>query len=118
MDVVRLDLSIDLLLVRREQIKIMFAGGGHGFNDIFDGVFKGPVQQIQQQDRHLGVGQKLGKDIILLQIFRNRMVVCKIAVVDQGFVQSDKRMGSAGMPDTAFGGIALVRDPAVRFKIF
>jgi len=46
----------------------MFMVGAMASSDIFNRVFKGPVEQIQQQDRHLGIGQKLGKDIILLQV--------------------------------------------------
>jgi hypothetical protein len=54
-----------------------------------------------------------GKDVVLLQVFADRMVVGEIAVVHQGLVHADEGMRAAGMPDAALGGIALVGDPSV-----
>ena len=54
---------------------------------------------------------------MLFQIFADSMIVGKITVVNQGFIQPDERMGPAGMPDPTFGGVALMCDPAVGLKI-
>ena len=47
------------------------------------------------------------------QVLGHRVVVGEVAVVDQGLVQADERVGAAGMPDAALGRIALVGDPDV-----
>src|SRR6266566_6028723 len=46
------------------------------------------------------------------------MIVRKISIVDERLVQSDKRVCTAGMPDTALRRIAVVADPDVSLEIF
>src|SRR5438445_2181734 len=57
-------------------------------------------------------------DVPLRQILHYRVVVRKVTVVDKRLVQSYKRVRSAGMPDSAFRGIAVVADPYVSLEIF
>src|SRR6266550_4234933 len=45
------------------------------------------------------------------------MIVRKISIVDERLVQSDKRVCTAGMPDTALRRIAVVADPDVSLEI-
>src|SRR5437588_9175848 len=45
------------------------------------------------------------------------MVIRKVTVVDERLVQSDKRVGSAGMPDPALRRIAVVANPDVSLEI-
>ncbi len=45
------------------------------------------------------------------------MIVRKITIVDERLVQSDKRVCTARMPDSAFRGIAVVANPYVRLEI-
>src|SRR6266566_4729199 len=56
-------------------------------------------------------------DVTLCQILHYRMIVRKITIVHKRLVQSDKRVGAAGMPDTALRRIAVVADPYVRLEI-
>src|SRR6266705_2528579 len=46
------------------------------------------------------------------------MIVREVAVVDKRLVQSDKRVCTARMPDSAFRGIAVVANPYVRLEVF
>ena len=46
------------------------------------------------------------------------MVVGKIAVVHERLIHTDERVRTAGVPHAALGGVALVGDPDVGFKIF
>src|SRR3989442_15138553 len=57
-------------------------------------------------------------DVSLRQILHYRMIIRKITIVDERLVQSDKRVCTAGMPDSAFRGIAVVADPDVSLEIF
>src|SRR3989449_4818743 len=45
------------------------------------------------------------------------MVIRKVTVVDKCLVQSYKRVGAAGMPDTALRRIAVVANPYVSLEI-
>ena len=45
------------------------------------------------------------------------MIVGKIAVVNQSFIQADERVCAAGMPDSSLGGITLMGNPSMGFKI-
>src|SRR6266516_447712 len=56
-------------------------------------------------------------DVSLRQILHYRVVVRKITIVDKRLVQSYKRVGAAGMPDTALRRIAVVADPDVSLEI-
>src|SRR6266550_5655321 len=57
-------------------------------------------------------------DVSLRQILHYRMIIRKITIVDERFVQSDKRVCTAGMPDPALRWIAVVADPDVSLEIF
>src|SRR5438093_3414043 len=57
-------------------------------------------------------------DLPLRQILHYRMIIRKITIVDEGLVQSDKRVGAAGMPDTALRRVSVVADPDVSLEIF
>ena len=61
---------------------------------------------------------KQRKEIALLQIFADRVVIGKIPVVNQGFVHAAERVGPARMPDAALGRIALMGDPDVGLEFF
>src|SRR5207253_6327483 len=56
--------------------------------------------------------------VSLRQILHYRVVVRKITIVDERLVQSDKRVGAAGMPDTALRRVSVVADPDVSLEIF
>src|SRR5207244_6280512 len=64
------------------------------------------------------IRQEKRMDVSLGQILHYRMIVRKVTVVDERLVQSDKRVCTAGMPDSAFRGIAVVADPYVSLEIF
>src|SRR5438132_8558536 len=57
-------------------------------------------------------------DVSLRQILHYRMIIRKITVVDKRLVQSDKRVCTARMPDTALRRIAVVANPYVSLEIF
>src|SRR2546425_1156016 len=57
-------------------------------------------------------------DVPLRQILHYRMVIREITVVYKRFVQSDKRVSSPWMPDTALRRIAVVANPYVSLEIF
>src|SRR5438552_6482585 len=57
-------------------------------------------------------------DVPLRQILHYRMIIRKITIVDKRLVQSDKRVCSARMPDTALGRVSVVADPDMCLKIF
>ena len=46
------------------------------------------------------------------------MIIGKITVMNQGFIQAAEGMGSTGVPYPSLSGIALMRDPAVGLEIF
>ncbi len=46
------------------------------------------------------------------------MVIRKVTVVDERLVQSDKRVGAAGMPDPALRRVPVVADPDMCLEIF
>src|SRR6266699_1665684 len=57
-------------------------------------------------------------DVSLRQILHYRMIIRKITIVDKRLVQSDKRVCTARMPDTALRRIAVVANPYVSLEIF
>src|SRR5439155_16549693 len=57
-------------------------------------------------------------DVPLGQILHYRMIIRKITIVDKRLVQSDKRVCTAGMPDTPLRRVAVVADPDVSLEIF
>src|SRR5882762_2129107 len=57
-------------------------------------------------------------DVPLCQILHYRMIIRKITIVHKRLVQSYKRVGAAGMPDTALRRIAVMADPDVSLEIF
>src|SRR2546425_13200410 len=46
------------------------------------------------------------------------MIIRKITIVHKRLIQSDKRVCTAGMPDSAVRGITVVADPDVSLEIF
>ena len=116
-DVVPLDGSVNPLLVFRKMIQVQLRGGGQGLDHVLQGVSVAPGEQVEEQDRNLGVGEEQGKDVALAQILAHGIIVGEVAVVDQSLVEPHKGMGSARVPDPALGGIALVGDPDVGLKL-
>src|SRR5207253_6663840 len=57
-------------------------------------------------------------DVSLRQILHYRMIIRKITIVHKRLVQSDKRVCTARMPDTALRRIAVVANPDVSLEIF
>src|SRR5437773_11778993 len=57
-------------------------------------------------------------DVPLRQILHYRMIIRKITIVHKRLVQSDKRVCTSGMPDTALRRIAVVANPYVSIEIF
>ena len=112
-DVRRLDLPVDPLLLGRQAVEVQLGRRRQGLDDVLERIVVDPVPQIEQQHRDFGVGEELREDVAAGQVFAHRVIVGEVAVVDQGLVQPDERMGAAGMPDAALGGIALVGDPDV-----
>src|SRR2546423_2617572 len=56
-------------------------------------------------------------DVPLRQILHDRMIIREITIVDERLVQSDKRVGTARMPDPALRRIAVVANPDVSLEI-
>src|SRR5438876_12365472 len=56
-------------------------------------------------------------DVPLCQILHYRMIIRKITIVHKRLVQSDKRVCTARMPDTALRRIAVVANPYVSLEI-
>src|SRR5207244_11507815 len=46
------------------------------------------------------------------------MIIRKVTVVDKRLVQSDKRVGTAGMPDPTLGRVSVVANPDVSLEVF
>ena len=112
-----LNLSIDVLFLLGEVIKVHLSGRGKGFDDIFEGITVHSVQEVHNLNGYLRIGKKEGIDISLAQILRNRIIIGKITVVNEGLVETDKRMSAAGMPYSTLGWIALVGNPEIGVKI-
>ena len=113
----RLNLPVYFPLVRRQLIEIQLRCGRQGFDNIFQGILVHAVPEIEKLDGNFRIRQKLLPDIPLAQILADRMVVGKIPVMYQRFIETDKRMGPSGMPHPALGRVALVGDPCVGFEI-
>ena len=116
-DVGGLEMPVNPLALRLQEVEVPLGGGGHGLDDVFQGEAVEAVPEVEGQDRHLGVRQELGIEMALAQVFADRKVVGEVAVVHQGGVQGRKGMGAAGVPDPSPGGVALVGDPDVGLKI-
>ena len=54
---------------------------------------------------------------MLFQVFTNRMIIGKISVVNQSFIQTGKWMGATRMPYTPLGRVTLVRNPSMCLKV-
>ncbi len=108
-----LDLAIDPLLLDGQTVEIELRGRSQGLDDVLHRVPVHAVPQIEQQHRDFGVGQESREDIALSEVLADRVVVGKVAVVDQRLVEPDKRMRPARMPNAALGGIPLMGDPDV-----
>ena len=113
----RLNGPVDLLFILGQLIKIPLHGGRQGLNHVLQGILIGSAIKIKEKRRHFRIRQKLWIEILLAQIFRHGMVIGKIAVVHQGFVESHKGMGACRMPDFALGGVSLVGDPHMGLKV-
>ncbi len=116
-DVGGLEMPVNPLALRGEQVEVPLRGGGHGFDDVLQGVAVEPVPQVEGEDRHLGIREELRVEVALAQIFAHRKVIGEVAVVHQGGVQGRKGMGPAGVPHPPPGGVALVGDPDVGLKV-
>ena len=116
-DVGGLEMPVNPLALRVQEVEVPLRGGGHGLDDVFQGEAVEPVPQVEGQDRHLGVREKLGIKVALAQVFAHGKVVGEVAVVHQGGVQRRKGVGAAGVPHPAPGGVALVGDPDVGLEI-
>ena len=55
---------------------------------------------------------------MLTQVLHYAVIVREVTVVNKCLVHANERVGTGRMPDTAFGGIALVGNPYLRLKIF
>ena len=116
-DVGGLELPVDVLPLRRQQVEVPLRGGGHGLDDVLQGIAVEPVPQVEGEHRHFRVRQELGIEMALAQIFAHRKVIGEVAVVHQGGVEGREGVGAAGVPDPAPGGIALVGDPDVGLEV-
>ena len=59
-----------------------------------------------------------GIDMPFSQVFAYRMIVGEVAVMHQRGIDAAEGMGAAGMPDTALGGKALMRNPDMGAQVF
>ncbi len=46
------------------------------------------------------------------------MIISKVSVMHQSFIEAAERMGTSRMPYSAFGRVPLMGDPDMGFKIF
>src|SRR4030042_3678209 len=88
-------------------IKIQLRGRCKCFNNVFYWIFIGPRKEVEHQCRYFCISDKLGKNIPLFQVFGNRMVVGKVAVMDECHMHCRERMCTSRMPDAAPGRISL-----------
>ncbi len=105
------------LFVFGQLIKIPFHGGGQGLDHILQRVLVSPAVKIKEERGDFRICEKLGIEILLAQILCHGVVVGKIAVVHQGFVESHKGMSPSRMPDFSLGGVSLVGDPYMGLEI-
>ena len=117
MDVCRLHHIIKLLFLWRQQVEVQLAGRGQGFYDYLKRITIDPVPQIKQEDTNLGVGHELWGNTSLPQVIAYGVIICKVSIVDERFVETDKRMRSTGMPNSPPGRISLMRYPYMGGKI-
>ncbi len=115
-DLRRLYLPVDLFLFLGQVVEVHLRRRGEGFYNIFKGISIYPVKEVEDLDRDLRVRQEEGVDVPLAQVFRHRVVVREVAVVDEGLVEAGERVCPAGVPDAPLGRIALVGDPDVRLE--
>ncbi len=118
MHVAALQHGINALLVGRQLSEVTLRGGRHRFDDIFERITIGAIEQVEDLHRHFGVGEEERIDIALRQVFGNRGVVGEVAVVHQRFIQTDEWVSTARVPDAALGGITMVPDPDMGVHIF
>ena len=102
---------VQRLLLRRQHVEIVLAGGRHGFQRDLQRIAIDPIPQVEKLHADFGVGQEELADVALAQILAHGVVVGKIAIVHQRFVQADERVRAAGMPHAPFGRVTLVGDP-------
>ena len=117
MDVGRLNLTVNPLLLWRKLVEIQLGGRGQRLDDVLQRVLVHAVPQIEELHRHLGIGEELLFDIALAQVLAHRMVVGEVAVVHQRLVQTHERVRATRVPHASFCGIALVRDPHVGAEV-
>ena len=108
---------VEFLFARWKHVKIHLCGRRHGLNQVLQWIFIDPAPQIEQQCRFLRIRQKQRVIVSLLEIFADRLVVGKIAIVHERLVECAERMAAAGMPDPAARRIALVGEPCVGLEI-
>ncbi len=109
--------AVKLLFFSRQLIKVSFHCGSQGLYHIFEGIAISAAIQVKQKHGDFCIGQKLGIDISLLQVFCHRMVVGEVPIVDKGLVQADEGMGTAWVPYPTFCGIALMGNPDVGLEV-
>lgn len=113
-----LQIVVNVLFFGGEEGEISFGGGGERFDHIFEGVLIGAMEEIEDLDRDFGIGEEEGVDVALSEIFGDGGVIGEVAIVDEGFVHANEGVGTAGVPDAPFGGVAVVADPDVGIDIF
>ena len=117
-DVGGLNLAVDLLLFGRQAVEVQLGRRRQGLDDILQGITHPPAEEVEEQDGNLRVGEKERDKVVLAKVFTDGMVIGKVPVVYQGFIQPDERMGPPGVPDPPPRGISLVGDPDVGLEIF
>ena len=113
----RLQLAIETPSGLRQEREIALRRGRHRFDHVLERITVHAAQEIEGQDRDLGIGEVKRVDLPLCEIARDRGVVRKIAVMDESFVHADEGMGAPGVPHPSLRRIAVVADPNVRAKV-
>ncbi len=96
----------------------MLGRGRHGLQRDLERITVHAIPQVEELNADLRVGEEQLADVALAQILADGVIICEVAVVDQGLIQADEGMRAAGMPDASLGGIALMSDPDVRRLLF
>ena len=76
------------------------------------------MQQVEQQDGHLGICQEQRLDVALGKIGADGGIIGEVSVVHQGLVHADERVSATGMPHLTFRRIAMVPDPDMGTQVF
>ncbi len=90
-----------------EPVKVQFGGGRQGLDDIFERIMVSPGEQVEQQGGDFRVGEKLGIDMALFEIFGDGMVIGKVPVMHEGDVDGGKRVGAGRLLNASLGREAM-----------